>query len=282
VTIPPLVIYTPKKIDAPPILIFLYTRIKKEHIEAINLFIDNSQILSILKHSEIARSIMLLFGCSIYLFMPMIFYRKNTIKFYMPMMKAAKKVTMRGKLLVAAIIIFMILSIVVNFLFSEQGISSKFPHFNIKNIVFWIRYIFIVCFFGPYTEELLFRGIFLEEIKECYKLSPRSVIFCQAVAFYGLHVIFSGNFAIQPFLIGIITGIFCFYTGSLLYGFIFHICNNTIVVMLLTGIIDIDRLRIGNYTIFLSIIFIGLIFLCLYFFISQMKKLLSLSDYTKD
>jgi membrane protease YdiL (CAAX protease family) len=276
VTIPPLFIYTPEKIDEQPALTFLYTRINGEHIQSINLFIDNSFLLSVLKHSEIARSIMLLLGCSVFLYIPMIFYRRNIIKFYMPRMKTVKNITIQGKLLILAVIIFMILSIFINFLFSGQETSSVFPPFNIRYIVFWIRYIFIVCFFGPYTEELFFRGVFLDEIKECYKLSTRSVIFYQAVVFYGLHVIFSGNFAIQPFLIGIITGIFCFYTNSLLYGFIFHVCNNIIVAMLLTGIINTTGLRISNPVILLSFLFIGLTFLCLYLFINQIKKSLNL------
>jgi membrane protease YdiL (CAAX protease family) len=180
-----MLIYTPEKIDEQPLLTFLYNRIKQEYIQSINLFIDNSPVLSILKHSEIARSIMLLLGCGIPFFIPMLFYKKNTIKFYMSRMKIAN-VTMKGNLLVAVIIISLMLSIVVNFIFSGQEASSQFPPFNIKYIVFWFRYVFIVCFFGPYSEELLFRGVFLDEIKRCYT-SPRFIIFCQAAAFYGLH-----------------------------------------------------------------------------------------------
>jgi membrane protease YdiL (CAAX protease family) len=271
-TIPPLLIYTPEKIDEQPLLTFLYSKIQAEHIQSINLFIDNSHVLSILKRSEIARSIMLLLGCSIPFFMPMLLYRKNTIKIYMPRMKAVKNVATRGNMMFAAIIISMTLSVVVNFLFSGQEISSQFPPFNIKHIVFWFRYIFIVCVFGPYSEELLFRGVFLDEIKECYILSPRSIIFCQAVVFYGLHIIFSGNFAIQPLLIGIITGAFCFYTNSLLYGLVLHICNNIIVVMLLTGVINIGKLEVGYSFLLLSVLFLGLTFLCLHLFIKHMKK----------
>jgi membrane protease YdiL (CAAX protease family) len=272
ITIPPLLIYTPKKIDEQPLLTFLYARIKQEHRQSINLFIDNNHVLSNLKHSEIARSIMLLLGCGIPLFMPMILYRRNTIKFYMSRMKTAKGINMQGNLLVAAIIITMMLSIVVNFLFSGQEVSSQFPPFNINHIVFWSRYIFIVCFLGTYSEELLFRGIFLDEIKQCYILSPRFMVFCQAAVFYGLHVIFSGNFAIQPLLLGIITGIFCFYTNSLLYGLVLHICNNIIVVILSTGVINIGKSEASDSFLLLSVLFLGLTFLFLHLFTKHMKK----------
>ena len=279
-TIPLLLIYTPEKIDEAPLLTFLYARIQPEHIQSINLFIDNSHVLSTLKHSEIARSIMLISCSSLLLFIPMIFYRKNTIKIYMPRMKAVKNVATQGNMMVAAIIIFMTLSTVANFLFSldflrqneEFAQYPQFPPFNIKHIAFWFRYIFFACVFGPYSEELLFRGIFLDEIKRGYTLPPHTVIFYQAAVFYIFHVIFSGNFLLQSFIIGIITGIFCFYTNSLLYGLVLHICNNITAVMLSTGVINIGKLEAGYSFLLLSILFLGLTFLCLHLFVKHMKK----------
>jgi membrane protease YdiL (CAAX protease family) len=278
VSISSLFIYSPRKASVPPLLTLLYTSIQTEHTQLINSFIDNSPMLSAIKHSAVSRSITLFFSYCVFLVISMIFFKKNTIKFYMPRMKTAKNVTMREKLLVTIIIISIQLYIIVVSLYSSaQQVLPQFPPFTPAYTIFWFCYIFADCFFGPYTEELLFRGLFLDEIKECYKLSPRSVILCQAAAFYSFHVICSGRYAPYLFLIGIITGIFCFYTNSLLYGLIFHVCNNIVANLLITGVINANRIRIsGSVTALLSIIFISFTFICFFLFIKNMKKVLFL------
>jgi membrane protease YdiL (CAAX protease family) len=217
---------------------------------------------------------MLILSSSVFLLLPMFFYRKNTIRFYITRLKTVEIVTIREKLLVTVIIITIPLSGVISSLyFSARQALPRFPPFALEYTIFWFRYIFISFFLGPVSEELLFRGILLGEIKECYKVSPRLVIFYQAAAFYGLHIICSGNCAPYLFLIGIITGVFCFYTNSLLYGLVFHICNNIIAALLATGVINTGRIKINNFVVILaSIIFICAAFLCFFLFIKYMKK----------
>jgi membrane protease YdiL (CAAX protease family) len=278
-TIPSLIIYSPEKTDIPPLLIFLYNSIQSRYIQSVNLFVDNTLVLKIFKHSETARSIMLVFSNSVFLFIPMIIYKKNTVKYYTARGKKAKNITMSEKLLFIIILITILLNgVIISTFYSTRQVMSQFPPLGLKYIIFWLRYIFISCILGPISEELLFRGILLDEIKECYKLPPCLAILYQAIVFFVLHIIISGKYAPYLFLIGIITGVLYFYTSSLVYGLVFHICNNIIAFVLSTGIIDIDGIKMSYFVVFcINIILFCLTFLCFSLFIKRMKrKLVSL------
>jgi membrane protease YdiL (CAAX protease family) len=281
-TIPSLIIYSPEKTDSPPLLTFIYKKIQSSYLQAINSFVDDAYILKIAKRSEAARSIMLILSNSVFLFTPMLYYKKNTIKYYI-MQKRAKNITVFEKLLFAIILATIFLNnIIISNYFSPRNLLPQLPPFYLKYTIFWFRYIFISCFLGPISEELLFRGILLNEIKECYKTSPCLAIAYQAIVFFVLHIILSGKYSFYLFLVGIITGVFCFYTSSLLYGLVFHICNNIIALILSTSIINFDKLKIDYFSIF----FINVVLLCATFlffsiFIKRMKRKIITVEYSE-
>jgi membrane protease YdiL (CAAX protease family) len=267
--IPLLLLYTldaPEKIgNVPPVLKLFYTTLHAEYIQPIDSYIENNAVLSYLKHSEIARVTILLLIQSSFLIVPLVFYKKTIIKAPISKMKTAGTVNTRGKLLIALTIVFMLCYLVTSSVGMTPGI---FPPFNSEYMVFWVSYIFMDCFSAPLVEELLFRGIVLDEIRLCYTFTPRWAIFYQALLFYGLHIIVGGNFSLFLPLIGIAAGIFCFYTNSLLYGLILHICWNIVAVLLRTGIINITGFRAYN----LFLLFLGAVIVCLYLFTRYMEK----------
>jgi membrane protease YdiL (CAAX protease family) len=184
-------------------------------------------------------------------------------------MKTFGAVNTQGKLLIALTMLFILLYLVAGSVYLTPQI---FPPFDYKNIIFWVRYIFILCLFGPFVEELLSRGIILDELRRCYILTPRLTIFYQALLFYGLHIMLAGAYSLDTLLFGVATGIFCFYTNSLLYGLILHICWNIGFLLFQTGIINITGFRAYNFIYPLFFLFLGAVIVCLYLFTRYMKK----------
>ncbi|MDR3333943.1 MAG: CPBP family intramembrane metalloprotease [Treponema sp.] len=260
-----LLLYTLEEVNVPPISKIFYTT-----FQPIDLYIEKSAVLSYLKHSEIVKSTILLLNASSLLIVPLAFYKKAAIKGHISRMKTAGAVNTRGKLLIALTILFMLLFLIIAG--SVSLTPQILPPLDLKNIIPRIRYVFIACLFGPFVEELLLRGIFFDEIRRCYTLTPRLAIFYQALLFYGLHIILVGAYSLVTFLMGLAAGIFCFYTNSLLYGLILHVCWNTFALLLQTGIINITGLKKYNFMYPLVILSIGVVIVCLYLFTRYMKK----------
>jgi membrane protease YdiL (CAAX protease family) len=270
-SLPFLFLYAPEDIKAIPFVsLFFYNKLQAEH-DLINAYIETSKVLSYLKYSELAKSIYSIFTQNFLLFLPVVFYKKGSIKYYFLKMKKVGIIDVRGKLLYGGIVLSMILYIIAS---SSYVAPQYFPPFNFNNIVFWVRYSFILCFLGPFGEELFFRGVVFDEIKQCYNLSPRLIIFYQALVFFIFHVFFSSNISLVIFLVGIISGVFVFYTNSLLYSFIFHVCYNSFIFLCQIGTINLTKYKVLHFVFIpLIILFILLTILFLNLFINNMKTI---------
>jgi membrane protease YdiL (CAAX protease family) len=276
-SVPFLFLYAPEDVNAVPLIsIFFYNKLEPKY-DLINMYIESSVILSYLKYSELARSIYSIFTQGFLLLLPVAFYKKGSIKYYFARTKAIGTMDRRGKVLYSGVIFATVIFIIISS--SASPAPQYFPSFNSGNIIFWVRYSFIICLFGPLGEELFFRGIVFDEIKDCYNLSPRLIIFYQTLVFFIFHLLFSSNISLVIFLIGIATGIFVFYTNSLLYSIIFHVCYNSFVFLCQVGIINISKYKISYFLLaFLLILFLLLIILFMRLFINHMKILLFLDE----
>jgi membrane protease YdiL (CAAX protease family) len=272
-SIPFLFLYVPEDIKAVPLISrFFYNKLQAGY-NLINTYIETSTILSYVRYSELVKSTYAILIQGLLLFLPVIFYKRGGIKYYISRAKNIGNIDMRGKLLYGGIILSTVLYIVTSFVYFIN--PQDFPPFNFSNMIFWVRYSFIICFLGPFGEELFFRGIVFDEIKHCYNLSPRFIIFYQALIFYVFHFLFSNNFSLVMFLIGIITGVFVFYTNSLLYSIIFHICYNSFFFLCHTGVINLIKYK-TLFFVFISLMVLSflLIILFIHLFINHMKTIL--------
>jgi membrane protease YdiL (CAAX protease family) len=211
------------------------------------------------------------------LFMPLIFYKNKVIKVYIPKMKAIGMIDKCGILLFSAAVFSMIAYIIIGYSFVNQPTS---PLFELKNLFYWLRIFIITCFLAPLGEELFFRGIVLNEIRYCYKFSPRLIISSQAFIFLFFHILFRSDLQLSVIWPGIITGIFVFYTDSLLYGLLYHVCYNLFILLMQTGLINFTKYKI-SYFILISLMhfIVALNILFIIFFIKHMKiKFFSVKD----
>jgi membrane protease YdiL (CAAX protease family) len=255
-------------------VLILYKNIQ-ENNELYKLYIEKKPVLSMLAHSELARSILFIFVQAFFLVIPLFFYKKAIIKTYILRIKTTGSMDRRGILFFLANLFSMIIYIIICSAYSGP---QDFPLFNLKYIIFWIRHIFILCFLAPFCEELLFRGIVQNEIKRCYNISPRLVIFYQACIFFAFHFLLSSNLPSVTFLLGIVTGIFAFYTDSLLYGLLYHMCYNLFILLTQTGIINLFELEISYFIIIpLTFLFFILNIFFIISFIKYIKRKISLA-----
>jgi membrane protease YdiL (CAAX protease family) len=235
----------------------------------INAYIEKSPILSFLKYSQLARTILSVFIQSYIILLSLFFYKRGIKKAYISKIRITDTLDMRGKWLFIATVLSTIIYIIIG---SAYFSPQKFPPFDLKNMLFWIPHIFIICFLAPSGEEIFFRGIVLNEMKYCYNISPRLIIFLQALLFFLIHFLFSSSFPLVIFMLGLVTGVFAFYTDSLLYSLIFHVCYNLFILLRQTGVINLSEYKISYYYIFLLILlFFTLNILFILFFIKHMK-----------
>jgi membrane protease YdiL (CAAX protease family) len=271
VAIPFLFLYPPANNETVPRLLnIFYTKIQLKR-ETISSYIETSIVLSYLKNSEFARSMLSVITQCYFLFIPLVFYKKTNAKFYISKMITTGTADRRGILLFWIVLFSMILYVIIC---SAYFTPQKFPPFNMTYMIFWIRYIFVVCFLVPFGEELLFRGIVINEIKYCYNLSPCVTIFFQAMLFFLLHFLFSSGYPLVTLQIGIVMGIFAFYTNSLLYSTLYHICYNIFILLRQTGYINLAEYKISYFILIpLTFLFFLLYILFIILFINHMKTL---------
>jgi membrane protease YdiL (CAAX protease family) len=269
ISVPILFLYPQNSSETVPrTVLFLYNQMQEKR-ELINLYIDKNPVLSLLTHSELVKSILfILIQCFLFI-IPLFFYKKPVILNYLLRMKKTGRLGARGIFLFAAVLFSMIIYVIIC---SAYITPQNFPPFNLKYMIFWIRYIFILCFFAPFCEEFLFRGIVLDEIKYCYNISPRLLIFCQAFIFFVFHFLLASNLSLVTLLLGIATGIIAFYTNSLLYNLLYHIFYNFFVLLIQTGIINLSAAKISYFFLIpTTFLFFFLHIFLILFFIRYMK-----------
>nr|WP_320059908.1 type II CAAX endopeptidase family protein [uncultured Bacteroides sp.] len=82
------------------------------------------------------------------------------------------------------------------------------------------------CFFAPFLEELVFRGLILYHLFRCY--SPLIAILLSALIFGIMHV----SYPVPTFLFGILSGLTYYYTSNLTYCILLHSFANLISQLL--------------------------------------------------
>jgi hypothetical protein len=83
----------------------------------------------------------------------------------------------------------------------------------------------------------------------------------------------SNNLPSVTLLLGIVTGIFAFYTNSLLFSLLYHICYNSFVLLMQTGAVNLSRYKIPYFIIIpLTFLFFFVNILLIILFIRYMKK----------
>jgi membrane protease YdiL (CAAX protease family) len=262
----------------PRLLTPLYNKIQTDR-EAIGAYVRASGFLSTLEESELARSLLsIFFQCGL-LLIPLFFYKKGEIKVHILKMKSVGTMDIPGLLLFAAILIATIGHIMISYTFIPAQDFLAF-NLNLENLIFWVRYIFILCLLAPLCEELFFRGIILNELKECFNMSARIMIFLQALLFFLMHFLLSGGMPFIIFLIGIATGILAYYTQSLLYCFVFHACYNSFVLLCQTGLINAAGYLIlpDISRALLAVLILVIAAICFVLFKDHMKKRLVFAE----
>jgi membrane protease YdiL (CAAX protease family) len=276
-TIPILFLYQPENIElVPRLLTPLYKTILLEQ-DGSNLYINRNAVLSYLKYNKLAELIIYIFIQSSFLFIPFVFYKKEILKSNISKIISIKIIDIREKLLITFILFSMILYIIISSVFTTP---QYFPPLNLMYIIFWMRYILIICFFSPFCEELLFRGIILDELRYCYRFSNLLIILFQALVFFLFHFLFSNSNPLIIFLLGIVMGTLTFYTNSLFYNLLYHICYNLFILLTQTGFINIAKYEISlSFLAYLIILLFILNILSLIIFTKYMKKKNILSPY---
>jgi membrane protease YdiL (CAAX protease family) len=253
----------------PRVLLFFYELMQEKH-ESNKLFIERNAVLSLFARSELIKSVLFIFMQAFFLVIPLFFYRKTIIKTYMSRIKTVGSIDKQAVILFLATLFSMIIYVIICSAYSKP---QNLPSFDLKYIIFWTRYIFILCFLAPFCEEFLFRGIVLSEIKHCYNFTPRLIIFSQACIFFVFHFLFANNFPAVTLLLGIVTGIFAFYTNSLLYSLLYHICYNLFIFLMQTGIVNLSEVKISYFIIIpLTFLFFFLNILSVILFIRCIKR----------
>jgi membrane protease YdiL (CAAX protease family) len=124
--------------------------------------------------------------------------------------------------------------------------SPGIPAFDKENGLYWSFYLLAVCLMGPFSEEIFFRGLLLQEYRQCCRVVTQArTITGPAGIFFLFHILF-GNFNIHILLLGIGAGILAYYTRSLLYSFILHCIFNTAAVLAASGILQVDFSNLNN------------------------------------
>jgi membrane protease YdiL (CAAX protease family) len=269
-----LFLYPPANIEVVPRLLTpLYNTIILEQDKFVS-YINGNAVLSYLKYNELAELILYIIIQSSFLFIPCIFYNKKILKFNISKIVTIRATDILGKLLITFIILLMILYIIISHTISYAFVIPRhFPPLELKYIMFWIRYILIICFISPFCEEILFRGIVLDELKHCYKLSNILIISFQALIFFSFHFLFSNSNPLLILLLGIVMGTLGFYTNSLFYSLLYHICYNLFILLTQIGYIDFSRYQISLFILaILTFLFLILNILFLILFTKHMRR----------
>lgn len=144
-------------------------------------------------------------------------------------------------------------------------IGTKFNNSIIGAVVSFL----LIVLFAPIAEELFFRVILMNHLRRNYQYTIKKIILIQAFLFYIPHLL-NGNYTLYTFYIGIISGIFYYYTESILYSIILHSLANCATYLLTLNVINY-RLPITTPIWFGFFI---LLFAFFYYMLRQLIKIL--------
>lgn len=108
-----------------------------------------------------------------------------------------------------------------------------FPAQNTNNVVttnfgIFIIQVILLALLPAVFEELVFRGIIYNGLRQ--KFSAGVAIFISAILFMLIHLSIYKSF--YQIILGLVLGLLVYYTGSIIYGMIFHFTNNFIILLL--------------------------------------------------
>lgn len=130
--------------------------------------------------------------------------------------------------------------------------------FDVVLTSFWG--IIAVTLFGPFIEELIFRGAITRFLLEKY--NPKSAIVISALIFGLVHM--NPVQIIGGFFMGLLLGWIYYKTKSILPVFIVHVINNSLSVILSKQYTEVDTIRdIFSGNVYWSIVIISVILLFL-------------------
>ena len=144
-------------------------------------------------------------------------------------------------------------------------IGTKFNNSIIGAVVSFL----LMVLFAPIAEELFFRVILINHLRRNYEYTIKKIILIQAFLFYIPHLL-NGNYTLYTFYIGIISGIFYYYTESIIYSIILHSLANCATFLLTLNVINY-RLPITTPIWFVLFIFLFAFF---YYMLRNLVKIL--------
>lgn len=115
-----------------------------------------------------------------------------------------------------------------NHLFAHIFPTGGSIQIETSNFGVFILQIFLLALFPAVFEELVFRGIIYNGLRQ--KFSAGVAIVISAVLFMLIHMSIYKTF--YQVILGLVLGLLVYYTGSIIYGMIFHFVNNFIIILI--------------------------------------------------
>ena len=112
------------------------------------------------------------------------------------------------------------------FLTNVLGLNPGTTSFVIDSPLKYIICIFLMAGIPAVFEELVFRGIIFNGLRE--KLSPKGAVILCSILFALMHLTIYKTF--YQLIMGVILSLIIYYTGSITYCFLYHFLNNFMIV----------------------------------------------------
>ncbi len=141
-------------------------------------------------------------------------------------------ITNKSKKIIAILIVCLA---IFSFLASSYSIPIG-TKFNNSIIGAFVSFILLVIF-APIVEELFFRVIIIKQLQTYYRLSFIKMILIQSILFYIPHLV-DWNSSLYPLYLGIVSGIFYYCTGSIIYSILLHSITNCASYLITLNIIN--------------------------------------------
>lgn len=160
----------------------------------------------------------------------------------------------------------------IEYLLSKVA-TPKSISLAVDNVPTLIMSTLFMCLLPAVVEELLFRGVMFGSLRQRFNL-PMSV-FLSALAFALMHMsMFS---FVHQFLLGIILSLLVYYTGSLVFGMVFHFVNNFSVILIeyiySAGFpLLIEDYSASNIFIILGLLLVAILVLALFFLTIRKRR----------
>ncbi len=138
--------------------------------------------------------------------------------------------------------------------------GEPLPLFRKRSGAYLFIHLVGLLFLAPVLEELLFRGILLKNLLDCY--APPIAIFISGFVFATIHLRFSEFLFLLP--LGVLCGVIYFYTQNVLQSIIFHALVNGFI-QLFSYRETVSAVKFYYEPLFLLIFLMGawVIYLCL-------------------